>query len=177
MYPHKGSSTTDARDHIPTRAIGLRLTPNATVDYADRYRGAMVGTAIGDALGRPVEGLSPRNIDEAFGHLTDFVPWRGWTEGPTGTFTDDTEMTLCIAQSIVEHERVDPGYLADRFRAWGRIGRGMGSATRAASQRIADGFQWYEAGSESAGNGAAMRTAPIGLFHPSTWTPFGGTRP
>jgi ADP-ribosylglycohydrolase len=142
----------------------MMLTPNPTIDYRDRYRGAMLGTAIGDALGRPAEGLSPRNIREAFGELTDFRPWLGWTDGPTGTFTDDTEMALCIAQSIVERQGIDPDDLADRFRAWGRIGRGMGSATRAACRRIGDGFKWYEAGSDSAGNGAAMRAAPVALF-------------
>ena len=164
MRRHKASAITDARDLIPTEHTGMMLTPNPLVDYRDRYRGAMLGTAIGDALGRPVEGLSPRNIREAYGEITDFRPWLGWTDGPTGTFTDDTEMALCIAQSIVEQQGVDPNDLADRFRAWGRIGRGMGSATREACRRIGDGFEWYEAGSDSAGNGAAMRAAPIGLF-------------
>ncbi len=164
MRRYQSSAVTDARDLIPTDHTGLMLTPNPFVDYGDRYRGAMLGTAIGDALGRPAEGLSPRNIQAAFGELTDFQPWLGWTDGPTGTFTDDTEMALCIAQSIVEQQGIDPDDLADRFRAWGRIGRGMGSATRAACRRIGDGFAWYEAGSDSAGNGAAMRAAPIGLF-------------
>ncbi|MEA2023550.1 MAG: ADP-ribosylglycohydrolase family protein [Actinomycetota bacterium] len=164
MRRHKASATTDARDLVPTRHTGAMLTPHPFIDYQDRYRGAMLGTAIGDALGRPVEGRSPRGIQERFGELTDFRPWRGWTNGPTGTFTDDTEMALCIAQSIVEQQGIDPTDLADRFRAWGRIGRGMGSATRAACRRMADGFEWYEAGSDSAGNGAAMRAAPIGLF-------------
>lgn len=164
MRHHKASSITDARNLIPTHHTAMLLTPNPLVDYRDRYRGAMLGTAIGDALGRPVEGLSPRNIREAYGKITDFRPWLGWTDGPTGTFTDDTEMALCIAQSIVEQQGVDTVDLADRFRAWGRIGRGMGSATRAACRRIGDGYEWYEAGSDSAGNGAAMRAAPIGLF-------------
>ena len=164
MRRHKASAITDARQLIPTHQTGMMLTPNPLVDYEDRYRGAMLGTAIGDALGRPAEGLSPRNIREAFGELTDFLPWLGWTDGPTGTFTDDTEMALCLAQSIVERQGIDPGDLADRFRAWGRIGRGMGSATRAACRRIGDGFEWYESGSDSAGNGAAMRAAPVGLF-------------
>ncbi|MCL1693981.1 MAG: ADP-ribosylglycohydrolase family protein, partial [Actinomycetia bacterium] len=92
MRRHKASAITDARDLIPRHHTGMMLTPNPLVDYPDRYRGAMLGTAIGDALGRPAEGLSPRNIREAFGELTDFRPWLGWTDGPTGTFTDDTEM-------------------------------------------------------------------------------------
>jgi ADP-ribosyl-[dinitrogen reductase] hydrolase len=165
-YRHSGRSETDARRLIPDQPTGLALVTDTSIDYRDRYRGAMIGTAIGDALGRPAEGLSPRNIDEAHGYLTDFVPQRGWDGGPTGTLTDDTEMALCVAQSFAECAGVDPDDLANRFRAWGRVGRGMGSATRAACRRISDGQEWYDSGSESAGNGAAMRAAPIGLLHP-----------
>lgn len=165
-YRHTGQSATDGRRLIPNQQIGVTLATSESIDYRDRYRGAMVGTAIGDALGRPAEGLSPRSIREAYGFLTDFVPWRGWAGGPTGTLTDDTEMALCMAQSFVECAGVDPDDLANRFRAWGRVGRGMGSATRSACRRIADGREWYETGSESAGNGAAMRAAPIGLLRP-----------
>ena len=165
-YRHTGSSATDGRRLIPHHATGITLAASESIDYRDRFRGAMVGTAIGDALGRPAEGLSPRNIREVYGYLTDFVPRRGWTGGPTGTLTDDTEMALCMALSFIECSGVDPDDLANRFRAWGRVGRGMGSATRAACRRIADGQEWYETGSESAGNGAAMRAAPIGLLYP-----------
>jgi ADP-ribosylglycohydrolase len=164
MRRHKASALTDARDLIPTHHTGMMLTPNPFADYVDRYRGAMLGTAIGDALGRPVESRSPERIRARYGLITDFIPWMEPEDGAAGKFTDDTEMSLCIAQSIIECQGVDPGDLADRFRAWGRIGRGMGSATRAACRRIGDGFEWYEAGSDSAGNGAAMRAAPIGLY-------------
>jgi ADP-ribosylglycohydrolase len=164
MRRHQASAVTDARSLVPTHRTGMMLTRNPLVDYPDRYRGAMLGTAIGDALGRPVESRSPERIRARYGLVTDFIPWLEPDEGAAGKFTDDTEMTLCIAQSIVERQGIDPGDLADRFRAWGRIGRGMGSATRAACRRIGDGFEWYEAGSESAGNGAAMRAAPVGLY-------------
>lgn len=164
MHRHKASAVTDARDLIPTERTGMTLTPNPLADYRDRYRGAMLGTAIGDALGRPVESRSPERIRARYGLVTDFIPWLEPDEGAAGKFTDDTEMSLCIAQSIIDRQGIDPGDLADRFRAWGRIGRGMGSATRAACRRIGDGFEWYEAGSDSAGNGAAMRAAPVGLY-------------
>ncbi len=164
MHRHQASAITDARDLIPTHRTGMMLTPNPLVDYRDRYRGAMLGTAIGDALGRPVESRSPERIRARYGLVTDFIPWFESDDPAAGKFTDDTEMSLCIAQSIVERQGVDPGDLADRFRAWGRVGRGMGTATRAACRRIGDGFEWYEAGSDSAGNGAAMRAAPVGLF-------------
>ena len=166
-YRHSGRATDDGRNLIPDHRTGIRLTVADSVDYQDRYRGAMVGTGIGDALGRAVEGRPPTLIRTTYGRLTDFVPWRGWVSGPKGTLTDDTEMALCLAQSFVDCRGVDPDDLASRVRAWGRVGRGMGSATRAACRRLSDGMEWNEAGSHSAGNGAAMRAAPIGLLHPT----------
>ncbi len=164
MGRHGQPAGTDARTLIPTDITGSMLTPNPLVDYRDRYRGAMLGTAIGDALGRPVESRSPERIRARYGLVTDFIPWLESDDGPAGKFTDDTEMSLCVAQSIIERGGIDPEDLADRFRAWGRIGRGMGSATRDACRRLEFGYSWYEAGSASAGNGAAMRAAPIGLY-------------
>ena len=161
--------TNEAADQtllIEPPPTGFRFTVNQLVDYQDKYRGAMLGTGIGDALGRAAEGLSPRNIIEAYGTVDSFIPWHGWVDGPTGTLTDDTELALCIAESIVECGRFDPQDLADRFAAWVRVGRGVGSATRAACRRLPMGAPWYEAGSASAGNGAAMRAAPIGLAEP-----------
>ena len=83
-----------------------------------------------------------------------------------GTLTDDSQLTVAIAQSIAEHGRLDPGDVADRFAAWLPVGRGTGQATTEAIVAYLDGAPWWEAGVASAGNGAAMRTAPIGLLHP-----------
>jgi ADP-ribosylglycohydrolase len=136
-----------------------RFEPNPKIEYQDRFRGALVGTALGDALGRALEGMSPHQIRREHGYVTEMIPWGGYTSGPKGTLTDDTEMTLCLAQSIIENSGVDPHDIAERFMYWGLIGRGMGSATRAACGRLATG-------SASAGNGAAMRSTPIALASP-----------
>lgn len=165
-FRHSRPSDEDGRRLVPRQLTQLRFPPHEAVDYRDRYRGAMVGTAVGDALGRPLEGMSSRFIAESFGYVTDYVPRNRLKRGPKGLVTDDTEMALCIAQSIVEHGQLEPEDLAERFRSWSLVGRGMGSATRAACQRIGRGDAWYVAGSDSAGNGAAMRAAPIALFEP-----------
>ena len=71
----------------------------------DSARGAMLGTAIGDALGRPAEGRHPaglRGQEEAF---RDFQAWYGYHSGPKGTITDDTQMTMCVAQSLPSESR------------------------------------------------------------------------
>ena len=164
-YRHTDQAT-DTRRLIDIPPTDLRFRPNPDVDYQDRFRGAMVGTATGDALGRALEGMSPHRIRRRHGYVTELIPWGGYVSGPKGTLTDDTEMTLSLAQSIIENDGVDPDDVAERFMYWGLIGRGMGSATRAACRRIAQGSPWYEAGSASAGNGAAMRSTPIALASP-----------
>jgi ADP-ribosylglycohydrolase len=56
--------------------------------------------------------------------------------------------------------------LADRFRAWARVGRAIGMATHSSTSKLQEGVPWYAAGAKSAGNAAAMRAAPIGLYQP-----------
>jgi ADP-ribosylglycohydrolase len=164
-YRHT-DKTTDTADLIAPSETGFRLERRYDVDYRDKFRGAMVGTGIGDALGRPAEGMYPQSIAMEWGYLEDYIPWDGWTSGPKGTLTDDTELALCIAQSLVETGEFDPGDLAERFRTWYPVGRGIGSATWAACDRLERGTPWFQSGSASAGNGAAMRAAPLGLAAP-----------
>jgi ADP-ribosylglycohydrolase len=135
----------------------------ADTPVIDRFRGVLLGAAIGDALGRPVEGLSPARIRTRHGELRDFVPAAGWAGGPAGTFTDDTQITLWTARALLDAGDYHPARFAatlvDRF---GSI-RGVGEATRRAIVRLSEGKPWWRAGTPSAGNGAAMRTAPFGL--------------
>lgn len=134
----------------------------------DRFRGALLWGAVGDALGRPNEGRSWEAIHDRWGPrgLTEYRPWRGWTAGPVGTWTDDTELTVEVARTILEsHGYVEPARLSERLCAWLPHGRGKGRATTQAVRLLATGRPWWEAGPavDSAGNGAAMRAAPVGL--------------
>ncbi len=130
---------------------------------ASRFRGALLGTACGDALGRPVETRTPAAIQARYGELRDFVPWRGWTGGPTGTFTDDTQLAIWSARAVLEagdeHPERFSRILAERL---GNI-RGIGRATRQAVVRLKEGNPWWLSGTPSAGNGVAMRAVSLGL--------------
>jgi len=123
-----------------------------------RVRGTLYGVAIGDALGAPNEGKRPGWIREPVRRL------RAHHKHPAGTVTDDTELTLALAESLLEQGGLDPEDLARRFVERGRRMVGGGRATRAALERLAAGVPWWQAGTPSAGNGAAMRAAPVGLF-------------
>ncbi len=69
----------------------------------DSFRGSLLWGAAGDALGRPNEGRSWERIHDRSGPggLTEFLPWYGWTGGPIGTFTDDTQLTIEVAESLI----------------------------------------------------------------------------
>ncbi len=142
----------------------LKVDPG--VDYRDKYRGSLVGVGIGDALGRPAEGKGPGWLKADYGTITDFIPWSGWRGGPKGTLTDDSELTIALAESLIERREMDPVDFGRRCAAWVHVGRGKGQATSAACLNLIDGVSWEHSGSKSAGNGAAMRAAPIALFHP-----------
>jgi len=135
------------------------------VDYPARYRGTLLAGAIGDALGRPVEQWPAHDVAARFGRVRDFQKWHGWTKGPIGTITDDTQLTMVVGESLLANGGVAPEDLARRLVNWLPTGRGKGWATTAAVLRLARGVPWWEAGEDSAGNGAAMRVAPIGLAY------------
>lgn len=150
---------------VPANRDLAPLTVNPDVDYRDKYRGALVGVGIGDALGRPAEGRKPEQVKRVHGRISDYIPWRGWQGGPRGTLTDDTELTIALAESLIEQRQMDPTDFGRRCVAWLPVGRGKGHATKEACLNLVAGVSWDEAGSDSAGNGAAMRAAPIALLH------------
>ncbi|MHB8895256.1 MAG: ADP-ribosylglycohydrolase family protein [Candidatus Geothermincolia bacterium] len=132
----------------------------------DKFKGAMLGCAVGDALGMPVEGLSGPAIIEKHGRVTDFIDERFGA----GRLTDDTQMTVTLAQAIIEMGKFDKGHAGFKFGRWMQASdngtkeaRGAGVACAEASRRIYGGVSPETSGVDSAGCGAAMRAGPIGL--------------
>jgi ADP-ribosyl-[dinitrogen reductase] hydrolase len=126
-----------------------------------RFRAALLGGAIGDALGRPREGQL------RFGppwHVDDYQPSDDYAGGPIGRVTDDTQLTMVVAESLIANRQLDPEDLARRFAAWLPVARGADKATIRAVERLAGGIAWDQAGERNTGNGAAVRAAPIGLL-------------
>lgn len=126
-----------------------------------RYRGCLLGVAVGDMIGAPFEGMRREEIPEDLPDLR--VPF----------CTDDTHMTLAIAESICERRCVDLSDISERFLRWYlRRPAEAGLTTRTSIEALISGFRWNEAGERTylrlgdlaAGNGSAMRTAPIALF-------------
>lgn len=138
----------------------------------ERYRGCLVGLAVGDALGAPVEGMGREEIARRYGRVRELFSG-GWLGLGAGEWTDDTAMMLCIARSIVEKGRFDPEDIALKFLGWFRAGAlGIGRTTWVALEALRGGAPWQDAGriahqrlgGLSAGNGSIMRCAPIALL-------------
>ena len=135
-------------------------------EMQDRARGCAVGAAIGDALGMPLE-FGPRRSTERL--VREMEPGRI----PAGTFTDDTEMALALADSLLAHRPLDPVDLARRFAAWYMAGPDdLGIHTGNVLSRFAKGESWEQAANtvqrlhpNSAGNGSVMRCWPLALAH------------
>lgn len=118
---------------------------------AERIVGCILGGAVGDAMGGPYEG--------PHGPLT-YKPPDVWL------LSDDTQLTLATCEAIAANRRVDPQDVADRFLVWLRDGRitGIGGSTFKALRDLDMGAHWALSGAQgerAAGNGAAMRTAPL----------------
>ena len=136
-----------------------------------KFEGCLLGLAIGDSIGAPVEGFSKGEIERRFGRVEDMMdaPWRRFKKGG---ITDDTSLMLCIARSISERGEFDPEDAARRFAGWFlEDGYGIGRTTFLAIRALLEGASWRDAGriahhilgGMSAGNGSIMRCAPIAL--------------
>jgi ADP-ribosylglycohydrolase len=136
-----------------------------------RARGALLGLAVGDALGAPLEGAPPERARQAVESGLEMEGGRSWA---AGEWTDDTALALALAESIADHGLLDTADVAARYIEWAQVGKGIGNTTAAAlrgasdeadARRRAEAF--HEATGRSAGNGTVMRAAPIGLAAPS----------
>jgi poly(ADP-ribose) glycohydrolase ARH3 len=135
----------------------------------DKFRGCMVGLAIGDALGAPVEFLAAEQIKEKHGRVEGYVKsHNGRVE--LGHWTDDTTMALAVARGIIaakgKFEDVLPLIAKEHLADWkSNPNSGYGRTTRRALEALDSGKSCYESGDGSGnGNGVAMRIAPFALW-------------
>lgn len=138
--------------------------------HKDQYSGCLIGQCLGDATGFVVEGFSPvackRYVEDFL--KTERVGEFGRFPFPFGQYSDDSQLARELMQSYVLCKRFDPADYAERIKLIFIEKRivGFGYSTKEAVKRLCQGISWEESGAPppSAGNGSAMRAAPIGLF-------------
>ena len=147
------------------------------IDAIDRAMGALIGGALGDALGMPTQLLSPARIGALYGHVEDFVAPSAdhpVSKGlPAGAITDDTEQALLLGRILVESgDSFDHARWVNALLDWERDVKARGSydllgpSTKRAIDAINDGVPPEDAGRGGDTNGAAMRIAPVGIMMP-----------
>jgi ADP-ribosylglycohydrolase len=121
----------------------------------DRFKGAALGTFVGDAMGAEVEGWSRGQIKARYGILSRIGQ---------GIYSDDTEMMIGIMEALEENPAFDPALTARRFLANFHPLRNYGARIYGIMDQLRKGSPWDQVGTDSWGNGGAMRIAPIGFF-------------
>ncbi len=143
-----------------------------TTIFRQRALGAILGSAIGDALGAPFEFGPPGQYSQrfpqpVFGGTGELIGGGGFNWAP-GEFTDDTQMAIIQAESVLAHGGVDRADLFDRFRSWAGGAKDVGNQTRAV---LRSSRGWETAAldyfrrnpNSSAGNGSLMRATPTAV--------------
>lgn len=140
----------------PTREMRARWRKHA--------RGAMLGLALGDALGATVEFMTPREIRQQYGRH-DRIRGGGWLRLPSGAVTDDTTMALALGNSwLASRNAPNEEDYARAFDAWMRSKPvDIGNTVRRGIAHFRRTGQPWVPPSEDAGNGATMRCTPIAL--------------
>lgn len=82
-----------------------------------RIKGGMYGVAVGDALGGTTEFMTEQEIKKKHGYLTEIVGGGVWSLEP-GEVTDDTMMTLCVADGILENAEEPMEAIGRYFMEW-----------------------------------------------------------
>jgi ADP-ribosyl-[dinitrogen reductase] hydrolase len=142
-----------------------RKAPPGAAGIVNRARAALLGGAVGDALGATTEFMTPTQIRDRYGVLREIVGG-GWLTLSPGQVTDDTEMTLCVARGIVGSGGWALRPIADRFAHWlSRDPADVGATCRRGIEEYMEKGRLEAPPDErGAGNGAAMRVAPVALY-------------
>ncbi len=133
------------------------------INLLDKFQGCLLGVAIGDSLGHPFEGKLRKHI---YSYFDDFESFIQQNKAIFRIYTDDTQLTLHLAEALIKGSGFKVDYIIREFISWlddPPIGPGYGCIS--SIRKLRYGVPWEQAASNSGGNGTTMRIAPIGLFY------------
>ncbi|PEN13379.1 hypothetical protein CRI94_08610 [Longibacter salinarum] len=141
----------------------------------DRILGTCLGTAVGDALGMPIEGISHQNVRTYYKGVKEYRDDEQRKDLDAGQWTDDTQMTFALVRALASNVEPAtwPQAVATQYVVLRDDARRWGPTTKAAIDRLAEGVSPDTSGSaNNPTNGAAMRAAPLGVW----WACTGASR-
>ena len=153
---------------VETQAVeNKESVKEVSENMRERFIGTLLGAAVGDALGGPVEFMTAQEIANRYGTVREMIGggsynWKG------GEYTDDTSMMLCIAESLAIRQGYYPEDMARRFVAWYNKSnpKNIGGTTREALTRLCENVPLWRSGvREKPTNGSVMRCAPLSLMY------------
>ena len=147
------------------------------INLIERAKGCIVGSAIGDALGMPLEYINEEELNNLYGgKINEFKdPSLAHPCGhlKAGQYTDDTQQTIALAESILEKKGFDILVFAEKLKTWvsdnlekPECNRFPGITSITGCQELLHGIDPYQSGSKiSVSCGAIMRVSPVGVFY------------
>ncbi len=176
---------------MQTAIFSERFKKNSVfLTLMNKYSASLIGCAIGDALGMPVEGWKREQIKKYVGRITDFIDpvlvkdkegnlleqdefgkLKYWTKDfKKGEYTDDTILTLTIAESLAQKGEVNIYDIAERHLIeYKKDNKGFGGTTREAMENLIKGKTIWESGVIGGpGNAPSMKMSPIGFYMHAT---------
>lgn len=143
------------------------------MERIERVQGALFGVACGDALGATLEFLTEEEGKDKYGHLKDIIGG-GWLDLQPGEITDDTRMTIAVAEGILTNPENPIQAIGNNFVKWYLSGpKDIGITCETSIKRFLQSTDWNEASlyvhkvsnGRTAGNGTLMRCIPIALYY------------
>lgn len=134
------------------------------MNISERFKGCILGGAIGDAYGSAFENIQKKDNSE-----TIYYPFgKPEIKIPEWQITDDTQLTLATCEAMTARKKMDADFFAKKYLEFYKSRKitGIGSSTLKAMQELEIGGHWSLVGRKgeyAAGNGAAMRIAPLGF--------------
>ena len=154
-------------DRAPELHLDRDAARAVSDEQRDRIVGLVLGAAVGDALGAPFEfaprgTFSARLPDRRPDGVGDMIGGGAFDWAP-GEFTDDTQMGLALARSLLTRQRYDPDDLWRRWQVWARGSSDVGNTTSFALRHADWRDVVHPRPEATAANGALMRAFPLAL--------------
>lgn len=131
-----------------------------------KIQGSIIGMAIGDAMGATTEFMSKESIRQKYG-IVDDILGGGWLDLKAGEVTDDTQMSICIIDAILDENDVEDDIRSNFIKWLLSSPKDVGNQCRVGIIELIRGNEFASVNEESLGNGSLMRAVPFSLLNDS----------